>query len=73
MSADNFILVCPRGDKFVVIDNLSASMEYDKLTCAQLRAHSTHDGLVEALVAAHKLDRAGYYEYGVQVSHEVQL
>lgn len=75
MSADNLIYVKHRKDlgKFVVLDNLSASVDYTRAMLNKIEPHSTHDTLGEAIMAAHVLDREGYYEYGVQVDHLLDL
>ena len=74
MSADNLIFVKHKKDVgFVVLDNLSASYDYSRCELNALEPHSIHETLGAAILAAHKLDRDGYYEYGVQVDHVLAL
>lgn len=74
MSADNLIYVKHVKDVgFVVLDNLSASCEYSRGELNKMKPHSVHKTLEAAIMAAHKLDREGYYEYGVQIDHVLAL
>lgn len=57
MSADNYLLVRPNGDKWEVVYGV-ASNDYQKV-------ESTHDTKLEAIEAAQKED---YTEYGIKIS-----
>lgn len=68
MSADNYLYVTKRGDKFVGV-MLFASSDYTQSDIDKLRAVVEADTLNAALALAHDENRRTYYEYGVSLEH----
>lgn len=68
MSADNFLYVDKLGDGRYGVFDCSASADDPLYRNRPISKHATAE---QAIRAAHKADREGYYEYGVSVAPSV--
>lgn len=71
MSADNYLCVVRRDDEFAVL-HLSASCDYTSRQLAEVRPLFVEPTLEAALLAAHKEEQRGYYEYGVSLARGLE-
>lgn len=66
MSADNFVGVVQIEGVWIVLDNLSASCDYDTIDLRNFPGtHRVFQTREQALVAAHDMTKLNYYEHGV--------
>ena len=73
MSADNYHLVDQRADgTYVVLANLSASVDYGKRALNQMRPRWSGTDYGQALIAAHDLELHEWTEYGVTISERAR-